>query len=293
MRYLQDKVIVVTGSSRGLGFAIAEAAATAGAKVVISSRTGDAVAAAVAAVRAAGGDASGLACDVGDLAQVEALAEHAMRSYGRFDVWINNAGYAPPFGATMHVPPDLFMRAVQTNIAGTYNGALVALRAFLPTGRGKLINILGRGAEGRPVPMQNGYAASKTWERNFTKALADEYRDTGVGIYAINPGLMRTDFLTNLQVVSGYEERLKALPTVIRMWATPPEVPAQRVIWLASSATDGKTGLLLSAMGPVQMLGGALREGLRWLLRHPAPPVKMEATVIPAALPLPDRGGRS
>ena len=121
--------------------------------------------------------------------------------------------------------------------------------------------------------------------RSFTLGLAQEYKDSGVGIYALNPGMMTTDFLTDLQAVSGYEGRLKAMPTIIRMWATPPEAPAQRVIWLASSATDGKTGLLLTAMGPVQMLGGALREGLRWLLRRPAPPVDIEVTVIPAALP--------
>ena len=286
MGVLQDQVIVVTGSSRGLGFAIAQAAAAAGAKVVISSRTADAVAAALAALRAAGGEASGFVCDVGDLAQVEALAEFAVRVYGRFDVWINNAGYAPPFGPAMHIAPPAFMRAVQTNIIGTYHGSLVALRAFLPERRGKLINILGRGADGRPVPLQNGYAASKAWVRSFTLGLAQEYKDSGVGIYALNPGMMTTDFLTDLQAVSGYEGRLKAMPTIIRMWATPPENPARKVIWLASNATDGKTGLALSAMGPVQMLGGALREGLRRLLRRPAPPLDMKVAVIPAALPL-------
>ncbi len=284
MGVLQDQVIVITGSSRGLGFAIAQAAAAAGAKVVISSRTADAVAAAVAALRAAGGEASGRACDVGDLAQVEALAEFAGRVYGRFDVWINNAGYAPPFGPAMHIAPPAFMRAVQTNMVGTYHGSLVALRAFLPERRGKLINILGRGADGRPVPLQNGYAASKAWERSFTLGLAQEYKASGVGIYALNPGMMTTDFLTDLQAVSGYEDRLKAMPTIIRMWATPPEKPARKVIWLASNATDGKTGLALSAMGPGQMLGGALREGLRRLLRRPAPPLDMAVTVIPAAL---------
>lgn len=291
MGVLQDKVIVITGSSRGLGFAVAQAAVSAGATVVVSSRTAASVEAAVATLRAAGGEARGLVCDVGDLAQVEALAELAVRTYGRFDVWVNNAGYAPPYGATMHVSPALFMRAVQTNIIGTYNGSLVALRAFLPAGRGKLINILGRGAEGRPVPLQNGYAASKAWERSFSKALAEEYRHTGVGIHALNPGMMTTDFLTDLQAVSGYEKGLNAMPTIIRMWATPPEVPAQRVIWLASSATDGKTGLLLKETGPAQMLGGAVREGLRRLLRRPAPPVDMAVAIIPAALPLPGREG--
>ncbi len=286
MGILQEKVIVVTGSSRGLGLAIAQEVAAAGAKVVVSSRTADAVEAAVAGLQAAGCEASGIACDVSDLAQVEALAEFAVHTHGRFDVWINNAGYAPPFGPTAHVPPALFLRAVQTNVIGTYHGSIVALRAFLAEGRGKLINILGRGSDGRPAPMQNGYAATKAWEHSFTKALADEYREAGVGIYAINPGMMRTDFLTDLTAVSGYEKRLNGLPTIIRMWAVPPEVPARRVAWLASSATDGKTGLILNEMGPMQMAGGALREGFRRLTGRPAPPVDMKVTVIPAALPL-------
>ena len=286
MGQLQDKVIIITGSSRGLGLAIARAAAAEGARVVLSSRTADAVDAAVADLRSAGREATGIACDVSDLAQVEALAEHATTTFGRFDVWINNAGYAPPFGPTMHIAPSAFMRAVQTNIIGTYHGSLVALRAFLPEGRGKLINILGRGSDGKPADMQNGYAASKAWERSFTLGLAQEYKESGVGIYAINPGMMSTDFLTDLQAVSGYEKRLDAMPTIIRMWATPPEAPAQRVVWLASSATDGRTGLSLNQMGPAQMLGGALREGWRRLTRRPAPPLDMKVAIVPAALPL-------
>lgn len=291
MGLLQDKVMVITGGSRGLGLAVARAAAAEGARVVLASRSADAVDAAVGGLRAAGHEASGIACDVSDLGQVEALADFAARTYGRFDVWVNNAGYAPPFGPAMHLAPAAFMRAVGTNIVGTYNGSLVALRAFLPAGRGKLINILGRGADGKPAPLQNGYAASKAWVRSFTLGLAQEYKGTGVGIYAINPGMMTTDFLTDLQAVSGYEKRLKVMPTIIRMWATGPEAPARKVVWLASAATDGKTGLALSQMGPAQMLGGALREGLRRLTRRPEPPVDMKVAVIPAALTLPNHRG--
>jgi len=289
MGLLSGKVVVITGSSRGLGLAIAQAATAEGASVLVSSRTPDAVEAAVTSLRAAGREARGFACDVSDLDQVKALADFAVATYGRFDVWINNAGYAPPYGPTAHVPPEHFQRAVQTNVIGTYNGSIVALRTFLPEARGKLINILGRGADGRPAPMQNGYAATKAWEGSFSKALADEYKDSGVGIFAINPGMMRTDFLTDLTVVSGYEKRLGVMPTIIRMWAAPPEAPARRVIWLASPATDGKTGLVLNEMGPAQMLGGVLREGFRRLTRRPAPPLDMKIAIIPAALSLPGR----
>ena len=120
---------------------------------------------------------------------MEALAEHAVRTFGRFDVWINNAGYAPPFGPTMHIaPPQRSCARCRPTSSGRINGSLVALRAFLPEGRGKLINILGRGSDGKPVDMQNGYAASKAWERSFTLSLAKEYKDTGVGIYRDQSG---------------------------------------------------------------------------------------------------------
>jgi len=289
MAALQDKAIVITGSTRGFGFAIARACADEGARVVVSSRSADAVERAVNELRAAEHTATGMPCDVGDLAQVEALAAHAVETFGRFDVWINNAGYAGLYGPTAHVPPQLFMRTVQTNIGGTFHGSIVALAAFLPARKGKLINVLGRGWECKPVPMQNAYGGSKSWERIFTMTMAKEYKESGVGIFAINPGMMSTEMLTDVTAVSGYEGDLKAMPTILRMWAKPPEVPAQKVVWLASSATDGKTGLLVNAMTRSLMLSGALREGWRRLARQPAPPTEMHVATVAAALPLPPR----
>ena len=286
MATLQDKVIVITGGTRGLGLAVARACADEGAQVVISSRSAEAVERAVSELRSAGRTATGTPCDVTDLAQVEALAAHATESFGRFDVWVNNAGYAGPYGPTAHVPPQLFLRSIQTNIVGSYHGSIVALRAFLPQKRGKLINVLGRGSDGKPIAMQNAYAATKSWERVFTLAMAQEYKESGVGIFAINPGMMTTEMLTDLTAVSGYEGGLQAMPTIIRMWAKPPEVPAQKIIWLASSATDGKTGLEINEMSRGILLGGVLREGWRRLLRRPAPPLEMKIAFVPAALPL-------
>ena len=291
MGKLDGKIIVITGSTRGLGLAIARACVAEGAKVVVSSRTREAVEESVATLRSAGGQASGQPCDVSDLAQVEALAEHARETWGGFHVWINNAGISPAYGPTMHVPPEAFVNATRTNILGTYYGSLVALRDFLPRHSGKLINLLGRGDRGRPVPLQNAYASSKAWVRSFTLTMAKEYRDTGVGIFAFNPGMMSTDLLTRLEAVRGYEEQLKVMPTIIRMWAYPPEVPARRVVWLASNATNGKTGLEVHLMGPVMMLEGAVKEGLRRLLRRPAPEMVVEVEAIPPALPLSSEAG--
>jgi NAD(P)-dependent dehydrogenase (short-subunit alcohol dehydrogenase family) len=283
MGLLENKVAVITGSSRGLGFAIAETYAEQGAAVVLAARTTKAVDEAVAQLRARGFRASGVACDVGNLAQVEALAEHAVQTFGQIDIWVNNAGVSGAYGPTAHLSNDSVDRVIRTNITGLYYGSVTALRHMLPRKTGKLINLLGRGESG-PVKFQNAYASSKSWVRSFTLALAQEYADSGVGIYAFNPGLVDTDMLHQLEAVEGYEKKLNPLRTVMRFWANPPEVPAQKALWLASSATDGKTGLRVNVLGMPQMVGGLLRDFSRRLTGKAAPNTDLNITILPPAL---------
>ena len=283
MGLLDNKVAVITGSSRGLGLAIALAYAGEGASVVLASRSGVAIQQAVASIRAKGAQATGLACDTADLAQVEALADHARKTFGRLDIWVNNAGISPPYGPTVHVQPEAFIRATQTNVLGTYYGSVVALRHFLPKKSGKLINILGAGARG-PVAMQNAYGSSKAWVRNFTLALAQEYKESGAGIFALSPGMMVTEMLTKVEVVAGFEDRLKSFPTVVRVLGKPPEVPARKAVWLASPATDGRTGLEVYLFNPATALAGFARESLRRLMGRPSPLPDPRLTKIPPAI---------
>jgi NAD(P)-dependent dehydrogenase (short-subunit alcohol dehydrogenase family) len=155
--------------------------------------------------------------------------------------------------------------------------------------------VLGRRSDGRIAAMQTAYASSKAWVRAFTANLAADYKDSAVGVYGFNPGMMTTEFLTDLQAVSGYEKRLEVMPTIMRMWAKPPEVPAEKILWLASSATDGKTGLIVSEMGTATMARGALREGVHRILprflRRPAVDTAVSIQTLPATLPLPNRRG--
>jgi NAD(P)-dependent dehydrogenase (short-subunit alcohol dehydrogenase family) len=236
-----------------------------GANVVVASRSQESVESAVTALKAFG-RAAGRVCNVSDREQVQDLANLATLEFGGFEIWVNNAGIAAPYGPTIQVEPEAFVEVIQTNILGTYYGSVVAMRHFLSKpvdgNRGKLINILGRG-DRQQVPNQNAYAASKAWVRSFTLALAKEYKDSGIGIFAFNPGMMETALLEDVEVVAGYEDRLKIMPTIIRMWASPPEVPAERAVWLASEATDGKTGLEVHQSNPLQFLVGVLREA--WL----------------------------
>ena len=147
-----------------------------------------------------------MACDTADLSQVQALADLATAGFGKLDIWVNNAGVGAPYGPTFSVPVDLFSAVIQTNILGVYHGSLAAMKRFAAQGSGKLINLLGRGAD-KPVPFQNAYAASKTWVRSFSKSLAQEYKASGAGVYLFNPGLVLTDMLTDVEA-KGYGQQM-------------------------------------------------------------------------------------
>lgn len=259
MQRLNGKTAVITGASRGLGLAIAQAYAREGAAVVLGARSGEGIRRAVAGLEAEGLRAAGMACDAADPQQVEDLARLAEERFGRIDVWVNNAGISAQYGPTHLVDPQAFIRATQTNIFSTYYGSMTALRRFLPQRSGKLINLLGAGSD-RPAPNQNAYGSSKVWIRWFSSALAKEIEGQGVEVIQFNPGLVLTDMLTRVEAVKGYGEKVRPLETVMRMWANPPEVPAQKAVELASAATDGKNGLRVKVLTNGRLIGGALRE---------------------------------
>lgn len=289
MGILNGKVAVITGGTRGLGLAIARACLAEGAAVVIASRSPESVERALRELSQSGDRAAGMAVDVADPDQVRALGRLALESFGSPDIWVNNAGLSAPYGATMHVQPEEFVAVVQANILGVYWGSREAMRHFLGRGSGKLINVLGRGAD-RPVAFQNAYAASKAWVRSFTLSLAKEYRTTGIGVFGFLPGMVRTDMLIHPTAVEGYQDRLGVMETIVRMWAQEPDIPAARAVWIASSATDGQTGKIVRSAGMGFMLRGALGEGWRRLTRRQPEVFGVTVEVEPAWPPTLERG---
>lgn len=278
---LAGKTAVITGASRGLGLAIAEAFGSEGAAVVIGSRSSQAVAEVVRRLETQGVRVTGSACDVTAPSQIAGLADQARRTFGGFDIWVNNAGISAPYGPTAEVDPSSFEKVVATNILGVYHGSMIALGEFLPKRSGKLINLLGRG-DRQPAPYQAAYGSSKTWVRSFTLALAREYRDSGVGIFAFNPGLVLTDLLLQPDVIAGREEDLKGVyGFIVNAWGSPPEIPARKAVWLAGPATDGRTGRVVSLVG----FGTILGRTARWMVRRVAgrtPSATIHAHIVPS-----------
>jgi glucose 1-dehydrogenase len=283
MSKLKGKVAVVTGASRGLGQAIATLFAHEGASVVLAARSAKKIEYNSSALCAGGYAAVPFVCDVSDPRQLEALARFAIETYGHFDIWVNNAGTGGPFGSTFDLAPDQFLDVMRTNIFGTYQGSLLAMRHFLPRKSGKLINIIGQGAT-KPASNQNAYGSTKAWIRVFTLAVAKEYKHSGVGVHLLQPGLMDTEMLTDLVTFQDHDKRLRnIMPILVRAGGKKPEVAARKALWLASAATDGKTGLEVKVGSTLSVLVGFLHQGLRLLLHLPVRPVEMHVQVIPSA----------
>jgi glucose 1-dehydrogenase len=160
---------------------------------------------------------------------------------------------------------------------------MMAMRHFLPRGSGKIVNILGQGAK-KPAPYQNAYGSSKAWIRVFTMAVAKEYKKSGVGVYALQPGLMETDLLTELITFKEHEKTLRnIMPMLIRGGGKKPDVAARKALWLVSSATDGRTGLYVSVGSTFAFLVGFLHEGFCKLLHLPVRKIELNIKIIPSA----------
>jgi NAD(P)-dependent dehydrogenase (short-subunit alcohol dehydrogenase family) len=193
------KNIVITGSTRGIGYGLADSFLDLGCAVTISGRTQKAVDKAVAEL-AAKHDAErvfGHPCDVADFEQVQALWDAARTRFGRIDIWVNNAGLGQKQVSFWELPTERIETIVNTNVLGTMYGSKVALLGMLEQGFGALYNMEGLGSGGPKVEGTSVYASSKAGLRYLDEMLAQELSDTPVIIGSLNPGMVVTELVTS------------------------------------------------------------------------------------------------
>jgi len=227
---LKDKIIVITGSTRGFGLAIAREALKAGATLVITGRSQEAVDRVLKEFNSPSRTA-GFVVDVREEAQVHGLAKQVIQKFGRFDIWINNAGYSSAAGMLLDMDPREALDMFLSNDLGVMYGAQAAMKHFLPRKQGMLVNIYGNGSFLRPATPTALYGTTKAWLTSFTRSLAKENKDSGVQILGFSPGMMSTDMLTSPRVVGEKaQEQLKNFGFVLRFLSKPAEVPARQLV---------------------------------------------------------------
>ena len=214
---LSEQVVVVTGASSGIGLATAYRAAGRGARVVLVARNKAALDAAAAAIRSDGGQALAVVADVADRKQVQAVADAAVRAFGGFDTWVNNAGIGM-FGTVDEVTEGDHRRIFDVNYFGVVNGSLVATEHFRHKG-GVIVN-LGSVASDISLPLQTPYSATKAAIRAFTDGLRMELDHEGVPVRLslVRPLAIDTPFAEHAR---NYLEREPRLP--------PPLFPPEKV----------------------------------------------------------------
>jgi NAD(P)-dependent dehydrogenase (short-subunit alcohol dehydrogenase family) len=179
-RHRQDRVVVVTGASSGVGRAVVRAFAAEGAKIGLVSRGIEGLEAAAREVRALGGDAIVLPLDVADAAAVDRAADEVVARWGRLDVWVNNA-MVSVFSPIHAMKAEEYRRVTEVNYLGYVHGTLAALRHMRPRNQGAILQI-GSALSYRSIPLQSAYCASKAAIRGFTDSLRSELIREGSGI---------------------------------------------------------------------------------------------------------------
>jgi NAD(P)-dependent dehydrogenase (short-subunit alcohol dehydrogenase family)/aminoglycoside phosphotransferase len=243
---LDGKVAVVTGSSRGIGEAVARLFAAQGAHVVVSSRKLEACEAVAESIRSAGGKATAVACHVGDPEARQALVDSVVTSLGRLDIMVNNAATNPHFGHILDTPLSMVEKTVEVNLIGFFHLCQIAGQAMRDQGGGVIVNTASVNGV-VPAPMQGVYSVTKAAIISMTRAFAKECAPLGIRVNAVLPGLTDTKFAA---AITGNEAALRSIVPMIPAGrvADPAEI-APAFLYLACDASAYVTGTTLTVDG--------------------------------------------
>ncbi len=255
---LAGKVVVVTGSTRGIGRAIAEACASEGATLVVNGR-GAAVHDTVEALRATGAAVCGIVGDVSKPEEARRLFDGALAEHGRIDVWFNNAGLPGGFRPLHELSESEILEIVDVNLAGI----MLCCRLVIPYLRergGLIVNMCGRGSRGEVAKFGASYAATKSAIASLTRSLAAENSDVKhLAIVGMIPGMVPTDFYAKMDVSPSLADRVENVTIALDAFgASLAEVGAFGAKLAAAGGTQ-KTGEIISIIGRGRALRGVAK----------------------------------
>lgn len=242
---LSGKRALVTGSSRGLGYAMAKALSQAGASIILNGRDASALGAAAAELAASGAAVKAVAFDVTSRDSVDGAIAHIEAEIGPIDILVNNAGMQ--FRSSLEAfPPERFDQIVTTNLTSVFNVSQPVARHMIARGSGKIINIASLLAE-LARPSIAPYAATKAAVANLTRGMAVDWARHGLNINAIAPGYFATEMNDALLKDEKFNAWIEAR-TPMGRWGQPEELGGS-VVFLASDAARFVNGHVLYVDG--------------------------------------------
>ena len=239
---LAERVVLITGSSRGIGAEVAAKAAAEGATIAVHYGTSrDGAERTLTRVREAGSDGDVFGADIADGAEAERLVADVVARFGRIDGLVNNAGMDQR-GPTLDMSPDEWDRVIATNLTACFRTMRAALPVMLEQGSGSIVNIASRlGQMG--IPETAAYSAAKAGLIGLTRSLAREFGTRGVRINAVAPGVTLTEMTTDLVDSEAGKARLRDM--ALGRFGRADEV-AEAVIFLLSDRAALFTGQTLN-----------------------------------------------
>jgi len=247
---LGGRVAIVTGSTKGIGRAIAEGLAAHGAKVVVSSRKAAACDQVAAAINAAdgAGEAVAIPCNVSHRPELQALVTATREHWGQIDILVCNAAVNPYFGSSLEIGDDAFAKTLDVNILSNHWLCQLVVPEMAERGRGAVIVVSSIGGL-KGSSLLGAYAISKAADMQLVRNLAVEFGPRGVRANCIAPGLVRTDFARALWQNEAILDRYTATSPLRRIGE--PEEIAGAAVYLASDASSFMVGQTLVLDGGV------------------------------------------
>jgi len=234
---MSERVVLVSGASRGIGAATARAFAATGARLALMARDGGALDALAAAI---GGNTLVVPADIGDARAVAGAVERTVAAFGRLDVVVSNAGVIEPIAAPADADAADWGRAVDVNLKGVFHLARAALPGMIAAGGGSFLHV-SSGAAHAPREGWSAYCATKAGAAMLMRSIHLEHAAQGIRALSLSPGTVATDMQRAI-AASGVND-VSRLP-----WSghVPPEWPARALVWMAGTDADAYLGQELS-----------------------------------------------